>query len=830
MKVFIHLGSWKTGTTLIQMQLRAAEKALEKLGSRFVDQNSEGHKSFRPLYAKAINALTSNGPTSATYKRARDASYRAFRKLTKDRNQYDAIYSWEPFLGHPLYAATDRLYHTSETVTWFEGLADEYDFKFRFYTRSQADFLESIYAQEVRKGRFISGIDDFLRQHVDGRSLSWLTVCDPLHECFGERFTAVPFEVIKEGTDVFLDSFFDWALSKPIEYTIDHANPSFSAKAVELALASYPLLDRKEILVMEKFLVKNFSNLTHPAARFLNSERRAEIVESVRDDNEILFKKYFPTFTQCLDHYLPKISVNGKGLSSQAPTKSLTAVSEFTIDLIDLNGMKFAFPVAVDDSSKPNVKLGIDGDWLAFDTGTQEIVLSSNKRFSFPGPTGKKIRLNTNFKTEGSAEVSILLSEFVENRLTQKLQMTPQAPRDHHLVRTTERSKISLSLLISGSGRLSLTDCSVSMSPPTELPSAVIIDSNGMRAVNAKNRPVELYAIDSERIRPRVPKSSSGVKNRSGSDRRTTLFLTVDVEDTHFERPVLMTGEGLKGSKTTREIMTELEKRHLKGTFYVNIYEDVCYRDHCVMALAKEIAERGHEVALHCHQTPRLKFYTRRIDTYDYDGQRRIIEYGKRRLFRATGQETVNFRAGGYRYNEITLRALESLGFRIDSSYYFRQAPPNIQPAFMTQPHFFGDLIELPVCYVPLLRRDATVVEQKLDINALRLRELSSVMEQAVSAGLPVLTFMMHSFSFIRKARYDANQPVDDVLLRSRGRRRYIGITGVDQDLFQSFRAFLDYICENPAVHVSTVSESLERLKQICIDTPSEEQVPIIFR
>ncbi len=173
---------------------------------------------------------------------------------------------------------------------------------------------------------------------------------------------------------------------------------------------------------------------------------------------------------------------------------------------------------------------------------------------------------------------------------------------------------------------------------------------------------------------------------------------------------------------------------------------------------------------------------------------------------------------------------MEDLGFRVDSSYFFRQAPPQVQSTYLTQPYHIGDLIELPVCYVPLLLRDASLSEQKLDINALRLRELLSVVEQAIATGLPVLTYMMHSFSFIKKSRYDANRLADDIVLRSRGGRRYIGIKGVDQQLFESFGSFLDYIKKHPHLKVETVSEAIDRLEQICRNPPSEERVPIIFR
>src|ERR1700746_241919 len=62
-------------------------------------------------------------------------------------------------------------------------------------------------------------------------------------------------------------------------------------------------------------------------------------------------------------------------------------------------------------------------------------------------------------------------------------------------------------------------------------------------------------------------------KGGSNHDEPTTVFLTIDVEDSYFERPILMTGDGIGREFGVFGILDQLDAHGLKATFFVNVYE-----------------------------------------------------------------------------------------------------------------------------------------------------------------------------------------------------------------------------------------------------------------
>lgn len=282
----IHLGSWKTGTTLIQSILRKNAKLLAADNVAFADQKSEAHvNSFSPHYRTYLKSLLSGREDSTALAK----SIAAFDRLTPPGSRA-TIHSWEPFLGHPLRSSRQHLYVAEAAARWFEPIVEKEECLFTIYVRKQADFLEAMYAQEVRKARFLKGIDEFLNELCPS-DLSWLPVVTPFINRFGtDRVRVIPFETIKTGADAFLDTFFAPLQLPKLSYHIDHSNPSFSHKAIEIARLTYPIIDASEIAKFEQFLVTNYSNLTHPRADFLGSSRRKDIMKSCTQANKLLFE------------------------------------------------------------------------------------------------------------------------------------------------------------------------------------------------------------------------------------------------------------------------------------------------------------------------------------------------------------------------------------------------------------------------------------------------------------------------------------------------------------------------------------------------------------
>lgn len=287
--IIAHIGSWKTGTTAIQYMLRSSKSALKKQEFAFADQNSEFHeRNFRPAYRKAIKHIQNGGDVnhSVVHK-----SVELFHQFSNILGENNVIHSWEPFLGHPFNSSKDCMYHSEATAKWFSLASKHSKISVSISIRNQPDFVEAMYAQEIRKGRCNFGIHRFINEVVP-RDLSWDNVVNPF-EALGDEINlnVIPYEMMKDNCDKFLDAVFFDSLDHKLFKSIEIKNPSYSHLAVEISRLISPLLSSKELSLFERFLVENFSNKSHPRAEFLTHQMRREIMLSVQENNKRLFER-----------------------------------------------------------------------------------------------------------------------------------------------------------------------------------------------------------------------------------------------------------------------------------------------------------------------------------------------------------------------------------------------------------------------------------------------------------------------------------------------------------------------------------------------------------
>jgi Polysaccharide deacetylase len=298
---------------------------------------------------------------------------------------------------------------------------------------------------------------------------------------------------------------------------------------------------------------------------------------------------------------------------------------------------------------------------------------------------------------------------------------------------------------------------------------------------------------------------------------KARVFLTVDTEDDYFETPHMITGEGLGEEYGAYGILDILERHGLRATFFVNVYEAHRHEDPQVMErLVKAIHERGHEVALHTHPSEDLDFYSRPLYWFNVEEQTRILSYGAELIEKWTGTYPITFRAGGYVLNDETFEALEGLGFRIDSSVFFRSDKNRITPFTVNAVRMRSKLIEVPVTYVPRVLDDGTIEHRKFDVNWLSQDELDNVVDRVRRFEIGEAMFMMHSFSFIDKASIRQEKRGSPIArYRSRPvRSRYVEIYGTHPVLRDKFDRFAENLANDPRVEVRTLADAEEALSQ----------------
>lgn len=129
-----------------------------------------------------------------------------------------------------------------------------------------------------------------------------------------------------------------------------------------------------------------------------------------------------------------------------------------------------------------------------------------------------------------------------------------------------------------------------------------------------------------------------------------------------------------------KRLIDFLNEMNVKCTLFVvpDEYESCSDNEEFISCL-KTALDHGHELALHGYMHTKNEFgcfYSSAMDVSiplpipfpTFKKQKERLEKGLRKLMYLTGVRPLGFRAPFYLHNNVTLRALASLGFRYDSS------------------------------------------------------------------------------------------------------------------------------------------------------------------
>jgi hypothetical protein len=245
MRVVLHLGAHKTGTSLVQGYFRDQRRSSVRLG---ISRLNRG----------VTNQLIGSGQPLL------DAPQRLRERLEAERalRPLALLISHENALGPPLCPGEPGLYpRASSLASALAQVLDGFEVQVVYYVRSLADFVESYYLQTIHQGMFHQFTEWY--DLVDGRSLRWSEVVATLDEAFGREQVAIgDFSEIVGGPEDFLEVFMRRA-KLPVPSTIDYpviGNPSVSARGLEVAMALNPHLETTE----ERRAARQFLQSTYP--------------------------------------------------------------------------------------------------------------------------------------------------------------------------------------------------------------------------------------------------------------------------------------------------------------------------------------------------------------------------------------------------------------------------------------------------------------------------------------------------------------------------------------------------------------------------------------
>lgn len=340
-------------------------------------------------------------------------------------------------------------------------------------------------------------------------------------------------------------------------------------------------------------------------------------------------------------------------------------------------------------------------------------------------------------------------------------------------------------------------------------------------------KPPSVLRVESGELPAALPRTLADIapplypsEPEPGPPEPTTLFLTVDVEDAYFDRPILMTGDGIGREFGVYGILDALDARGMKGTFFVNVYEKDRQPKGVVEGVVREIAERGHEVGLHSHPSPVLEFYERSLIDLPRSSQEDILRWGADLIEGWTGRPPTSFRAGGYSLDDHTFAAMESVGIEIDSSCFFPSANNRHAPFTVNAVASRGSIIEVPITTVLQLDGDVALKHSKLDFNWLSGDDLMTALRAVSEQRIGFAMLMMHSFSFIDKVtRREADPSSPDSIFTSENAFGcYVDVFGPKPEMPAAFASFLDRVAADPSLQVRTLRDAEPELRARAAD------------
>ena len=273
MRVVIHVGAHKTGTSLVQKYIRDNPEMAQALGIAQISR-TDG------------DLLVDWGQ----YLHERPEGLRSRLEEEAEKGPTVILFSHENTLGKPFLPDRPGLYpDASRCAEALAGICDGFDTYVVFYVRPMADFLESYYIQTVQEGLVHSFAEWY--GTLEG-PLRWTPVVEALEGAFGaDRVMVGDFSEIAAGQNEFLRLFMTrTGIPQPpsVKYKPIH-NPSISARGLQIALDINPYLhDDDERMLVRRFLQKHFSNQVEDRARPMPEELRRSITDQTAADFERL--------------------------------------------------------------------------------------------------------------------------------------------------------------------------------------------------------------------------------------------------------------------------------------------------------------------------------------------------------------------------------------------------------------------------------------------------------------------------------------------------------------------------------------------------------------
>jgi hypothetical protein len=279
-KLYIHIGTHKTGTTTVQKYLRENNHKLEDEGITFL---------YKP------NAFLRLGTIEIIEKKFIEKGIDELENWIRSKKPNGIstfISSHEDLSGgwRTGYKNSHMVAKNLQMMLSELGL----DIQIIVYLRRQDSFIESLYTQSVQSGN-PNNFDDFLKSYDDD-SFNWYNLISNYAECFGKERIHIhtyeknrlsrPESILNEFGEIIGSDFLQSYIK------LEARNQGYTRDALEIAKLTTPYISREENEHLRNVFQQINSKQPFESYTYFNPDQRAGYLSKYEISNNKLAKEY----------------------------------------------------------------------------------------------------------------------------------------------------------------------------------------------------------------------------------------------------------------------------------------------------------------------------------------------------------------------------------------------------------------------------------------------------------------------------------------------------------------------------------------------------------
>ena len=261
--------------------------------------------------------------------------------------------------------------------------------------------------------------------------------------------------------------------------------------------------------------------------------------------------------------------------------------------------------------------------------------------------------------------------------------------------------------------------------------------------------------------------------------RKLKVFITIDTEVWEFYSDIQKNvHSGLWGLIDNKEYglkyqLKQFKEYGLKATFFLEPLFSYHSGKQPLFEAISCINDFHQEIGLHIHTEwlndvetlgYQLTNIHPNIGDFNFQEQVSILNDGLKLLQEGGAKDVCSFRAGNYGADSNTLKALNHIGIKYDTSYNhsYLGAPCNIQKNNNTSPYFHENTIEFPITHF----LDYPNHYRHLQLTACSFLEIRDALLSSWKNDQYCCVLVMHSFEWIKRVHKDNTHVLDPTCLK----------------------------------------------------------------